>query len=82
VAFRLACNLRLSTEGRPGDDFLASVPVGPSRVLDDVFVGSADNARRFSFQKSLVWSSNIGATLVSRLADLRTVLPGSSPMKF
>src|SRR2546426_5929184 len=60
MAFRLACNLRLSREGRPADGFLASVLVGPSTVLDDVFAESANNARRFAFQESLVWSSNIG----------------------
>lgn len=60
MAFRLACNLRLSREGRPADGFLASVLVGPSTVLDDVFAGSANNARHFAFQESLVWSSNIG----------------------
>ena len=71
MAFRLAGNLRLSTEGLPRDDFFVSVLVGLSIVPDDGLVESSDNVRRFAFQKSLVWSSNIGATLVSfrRLKD-------------
>src|SRR5207237_8775166 len=72
------CDWKFPIGYRSRDNFLASALTGSLIVLDLVSVRSPDNERRFAFQKSLVWRSNIVSIFVSRMSDLRRPIPGSS----
>src|SRR5438132_9020769 len=74
----LVCDWKFPIGNRSWDNFLASTLMGSLIVPDLVSVRSPDNERRFAFQKSLVWRSNIGGIFVSRMSDLRRPISGSS----